>query len=332
MKRRIILRTGAATAFAALGTAPAARTEPAGVNQRFAVAVLPDTQILFSTGGAGPEPLHATLRYLLDRRVAFLAHLGDITEHGTTTELELAGRAFATVDGKLPYSVLAGNHDVTGDDQRGRTAYLDVFGPHRFRRAIGFLGASPDGYNSAHRFHAGGRAWLVLALDWRISDGGLAWAQGVLAANPTLPAIVTTHDLATADKQGTTTLSDHGRRLWQKLITKNDQIFLTVNGHHVPPGRTVLRNTAGHDVHVHVTNYQDRYQGGAAMIRLYHFDLARGRIDVETFAPWFLTRPAAGRTPLETEHSELTGDADRFTLTIDFEERFAGFTPKPAPR
>jgi hypothetical protein len=113
---------------------------------------------------------------------------------------------------------------------------------------------------------AGGRDWLFLALDWRASDKGLAWAHGVLDAHRTLPCVLTTHDLAAADAKGVATLSAHGQRLWDRLIRRNDQIFLTLNGHYWPPGRTVLRNDAGHDVHVHIANYQDRYDGGAAMI------------------------------------------------------------------
>jgi concanavalin A-like lectin/glucanase superfamily protein len=232
--------------------------------------------------------------------------------------------------------VLAGNHDVNSstDDQRGTTAYLETFGPQRFRGTPTFLGSSADGYNSAHVITAGGRRWLILALDWRISDNGLAWTHGILEQHPTLPAIVTTHDLAYADETGHASLSGNGQRLWDQLIKGNDQIFLTLNGHYWPPGRTVLKNTAGHDVHVHITNYQDRYYGGAAMIRLYHFDLARGRIDVETFSPWFLSRDPAKRTPLEAETIELTSDVDRFSLELDFTARFAGFAPpaRPAPR
>ncbi len=331
-----------APAAAALDISPAAATTRAfdKTDPRFSIAVLPDTQYLFDADSSDPTPLKATFRYLLDQRtednVAFLTHLGDITEHGTDQEIALAGATFRAIDGRLPYSVLAGNHDVRSstDDQRGDTAYLKVFGPDRFRGAATFLGASPDGYNSAHRLTAGGRQWLILALDWRISDGGLVWARTVLRANPALPAIVTTHDLAYADEAGTAHLSGNGQRLWDQLIKDNDQIFLTLNGHYWPPGRTVLRNAAGHDVHVHVTNYQDRYYGGAGMIRLYRFDLVRNRIDVETFAPWFLTRDPDRRTPLEEETIELTGDTDRFSLEIDFEERFAAFAPPviPAPR
>jgi hypothetical protein len=307
---------------------------------RFAIAVLPDTQYLFDADSADPSPLRETFRYLLEQRadanIVFMTHLGDVTEHGTAEEIALAGQTFRPLDGRMPYSVLAGNHDVDSrtDDQRGQTEYLKTFGPGRFSGMPTFVGATPDGYNSAHLLSAGGRTWLVLALDWRTSDGGLAWARGVIAQHARVPAIVTTHDLAWADESGQAYLSGNGQRLWDALIRDNDQVFLALNGHSWPPGRTVLTNAAGYDVHVHITNYQDRYYGGAGMIRLYMFDLARNVIDVETFSPWFLARDPEHRTPLEAETIELTSDVDRFSLAIDFDSRFAGFDPPvlPAPR
>jgi 3',5'-cyclic AMP phosphodiesterase CpdA len=307
---------------------------------RFTLAVLPDTQYLFDEDSSDPEPLRETFRYLVrqrsDANIAFMAHLGDVTEHGSEHEIGLAGDTFRTIDGQVPYSVLAGNHDVRSstDDQRGDTAYLRAFGPHRFATMPTFGGASTDGYNSFHVLHAAGRDWLILALDWRASDRGLQWAQSVLDARPTLPVILTTHDLAWADDAGTASLSTNGQRLWDRLIRRNDQVFLTLNGHYWPPGRTTLTNDAGHPVHVHIANYQDRYYGGAGMIRLYSFDLARNVIDVETFSPWFLARDPQRRSTLEAETIELTGPVDRFSVDIDFSERFDGFAPveQPAPR
>jgi hypothetical protein len=347
MERRSLLRAALAapaagvTAGMVTSTPAQAVVKSADPNSpRFAVAVLPDTQYLFDADSADPAPLRETFRYLLEQRaeanIVFMTHLGDVTEHGAADEIALAGDCFRKLDGQLPYSVLAGNHDVNSgsDDQRGATAYLKAFGPQRFAGMPTFVGASTDGYNSAHVLPAAGRQWLVLALDWRISDAGLAWARQIIAAHPTLPTIVTTHDLAYADAAGAATLSSNGQRMWDRLIRDHDQVFLTLNGHYWPPGRTTLRNAAGHDVHVHITNYQDRYYGGAAMIRLYTFDLARGVIDVETFSPWFLSRAAGVRTPLEAETIELTGPVDRFSVPIDFDRRFAGFAPPvlPAPR
>lgn len=102
-----------------------------------------------------------------------------------------------------------------------------------------------------------------------------------------------------------------------------------LGGHYWPPGRVTLQNDRGHDVHVHITNYQDRYYG-AGMVRLYAFDLARDVVDVRTLSPWLLAK----RTTLEAETVELTGDVDRFNIGIDFRARFAGFAPPvlPAPR
>lgn len=95
-----------------------------------------------------------------------------------------------------------------------------------------------------------------------------------------------------------------------------------------PPGRTVLTDDAGHDVHIHITNYQDRYYGGAGMIRLHAFDLVRDVIDVETCSPWFLGRDPEQRTPLEAETIELTGPVDRFSLSVDFERRLLLLGPR----
>jgi hypothetical protein len=305
---------------------------------RFTIAVLPDTQYLFDADSADPAPLRETFRYLTHERksgnIAFMTHLGDVTEHGSDHEIGLAGDTFRAIDGRVPYSVLAGNHDVNGstNDQRGDTAYLRTFGPHRFAKMPTFGGSSPDGYNSYHIIHAAGRQWLVLALDWRISSRGTQWAQGVIDANRKLPVILTTHELVWADDSGQAHLSGYGQTLWDQLVRRNDQIFLTLNGHYWPSGRTVLKNDAGNDVHAHITNYQDRYYGGAAMIRLYTFDLVRNVIDIETFSPWFLARDPGRRNPLEAETLELSGPADRFSLEIDFDRRFQGFAARvPTP-
>ncbi|ONI87706.1 Tat pathway signal sequence domain protein [Saccharothrix sp. ALI-22-I] len=339
-RRTFLLGTGGAAA-AGLVSSPAVAApdverggRPDPDSDRFTIAVIPDTQYLFDQDRGDSEPLDASLRYLLDHaghdNIVFISHLGDLTENGLKSEIEDIGRSFRALDRRrVGYSVLAGNHDLDSrtDDQRGRTPYLDEFGPHRFRESPTFRGASADGYNSFHVFKAAGREWLALALDWRMSAKGFAWARDVLAKHSKLPVILTTHELVYADDAGEAAFSDYGRRLWDELIKDNDQVFLTINGHFWPPGRAVLRNTAGNDVHVHITNYQDRYYGGSAMIRLYHFDLARNVIDVRTFSPWLQAKKSLNT--LARKEIELTGDTDRFSVPIDFARRFAGFAPVP---
>ncbi|WP_371663799.1 LamG-like jellyroll fold domain-containing protein [Streptomyces sp. NBC_00280] len=343
--RRTFLRAtaligAAATTSVALPTAAEAMTDqtrsswrPDTESRRFTLAVMPDTQYLFDGPSIDKAPVEASLRYLLehgrDENIVFLSHLGDLTQNGAAPEVAAIGEAFRLLDRRgVGYSVLAGNHDVKSSttDQRGASPYLDVFGPERFKRKKTFGGASADGYNTFHVFKAAGRQWLVLALDWRLSDKGYAWAKDVLAKHPTLPVILTTHELVVEDDS----LSDYGQQLWDRLIADHDQIFLTLNGHYWPAGRATRRNAAGHEVELHLTNYQNRYFGGAAMIRLYRFDLDRNTIDVETVSPWILGRAAKGLNELERQEIELSGEADRFSVDIDFTERFAGFAPVPA--
>ncbi|MFG2361133.1 LamG-like jellyroll fold domain-containing protein [Streptomyces mirabilis] len=337
--RATALIGAAATTSVALPavTAQAATREanwrPDADSRRFTLAVMPDTQYLFDGPSINPAPIEASLRYLLehgkDENIVFLSHLGDITENGGQDEFAAAGKAFELLDRRgVGYSVLAGNHDIRSstNDQRGATPYLDVFGPQRFRGKRTFGGASPDGYNTFHLFRAAGMEWLVLALDWRLSAQGYAWAKDVIAQHPKTPVILTTHELVVDDD----TLSSYGQQLWDQLIHDHDQIFLTLNGHYWPAARATRTNAAGHDVHLHLTNYQNRYYGGAAMIRLYRFDLDRNTIDVETISPWILGRAAKGLNELERQEIELSGDADRFSVAVDFEDRFAGFAPVPA--
>ncbi|MFI0089858.1 LamG-like jellyroll fold domain-containing protein [Streptomyces bobili] len=335
--RATALLGAAATASVALPAVTAEATpsgwRPDPDSRRFTLAVMPDTQYLFDGPSIDKAPVEASLRYLLEHgrneNIVFLSHLGDLTQNGTRAEVAAVSEAFTLLDRRrVGYSVLAGNHDVRSSttDQRGASPYLDAFGPGRFAGRPSFGGASPDGYHTFHVFRAAGREWMVLALDWRLSPQGYAWAADVLARHPKTPVVLTTHELVVEDDA----LSAYGQQLWDRLIKDHDQIFLTLNGHYWPAGRATRRNAAGNDVHLHLTNYQNRYFGGAAMIRLYRFDLDRNVIDVETVSPWILGRAAKGLNELERQEIELSGDADRFTVDIDFAERFAGFAPVPA--
>ena len=125
------------------------------------------------------------------------------------------------------------------------------------------------------------------------------------------------------DPQNDGALSSYGQTVWDSLINENDQVFLRLNGHYWPPGRVTMQNAAGHDVHLHITNYQNRYFGGAAMLRLYRFDLERNTIGVETLSPWAMSRPPEDHNVLAAQEARLTTAVDRFSVPVDFERRLA---------
>ncbi len=340
--------TRLAAAFFALSMVIVALAQPAASHaqssaKRFSIAVIPDTQYLFDQDRGNADVLKATVQWIIDNtekyNIVFTAHLGDLVENADASEFEAASAVFRMFDEKgIQYSVPAGNHDLkdsgTFSNARDKDeSFLNYFGAaKRLGDQKTFGGVSPDGYSSFFRFSGAGQDWLLFALDWQASEATLAWAQGVIDTNPKLPAILTTHQLVEDDGsgQGKATITEYGNYLWENLIRKNDQVFLTLNGHYWPPARTVVQNAAGHDVHMHITNYQDRYYGGAGTMRLYQFDLDQNTVDVSTFAPWVMAKPAAQRNALDV--AEYLDPVNHFTLPLGFAERFSGFSGinKPA--
>jgi hypothetical protein len=105
---------------------------------QFTLAVMPDTQFLYwgSQDSVNREPQEESFRYIVnnsgtpDNNIVFMAHLGDLTEDADPSSFEQVDKAFALLDSHgAAYSVLAGNHDVSGDDSRGDTPYLQTVTP-----------------------------------------------------------------------------------------------------------------------------------------------------------------------------------------------------------
>lgn len=314
-----------------------------GSSQRFSIAVIPDTQYLFDEDRYDPAVLQKTLQWIVDhtreKNIVFTVQLGDIVNNGLPTEFAMASDVFKILDNNnIQYGYAAGNHDINGglyDNERGPSPYLNYFGPSRIANQSSYCGATSDGYNTCHVFSGGGQRFLMLSLDWRASDATMAWAQAKLNEYPNVPTIITTHELVSPTTDLTSNaaaLSDYGQTVWDRLIKSNNQIFMTLNGHFWPSGQAVIKNLAGKEVYMHLTNYQDRYFGGSAMMRLYEFDLDEGTVDVHTFSPYWLSVPPSARPPLAKDEVRLTDTANEFTMKVNFKERFAPVVPvKPLP-
>ena len=113
-------------------SAPATPAPPPPKNiSSFAVAVLPDTQFYsrYATDAEnqqfmrkyGSEPYKAQTQWVADQAKAldipFLIHLGDVVDQqGKPDQWTVASKAMKILeDAKVPYSILAGNHDVILD-------------------------------------------------------------------------------------------------------------------------------------------------------------------------------------------------------------------------
>ncbi|MCG7328702.1 LamG-like jellyroll fold domain-containing protein [Achromobacter sp. ACRQX] len=336
---------------------PQPEPQPQPVNiSSFAVAVLPDTQFYsrYATDAEnqqfmrkyGSEPFKAQTQWVADHSkslgIPFLIHLGDVVDQQVKPDQwKVADAAMAILEeAKVPYSILAGNHDVildrdyvdassqasATDAQRNlaNEPYLKTFSADRAKNQATFGGRDPSGFHEYHVFEAEGQKFMVLSLSWRISDDALTWANQVIRANPTLPVILVNHQLLNIDKDGVTPLEvPYGLMLWDKLIRDNDQIFMTLNGHYHGAAHLTKTNAFGNSVEEMVVDYQMAYQGGNGLMRLYEFDLSNNEIRVLSFSPWVPQKP---KNTLNTfDQAILTGANEQFTIKMDFAKRFGGF-------
>jgi 3',5'-cyclic AMP phosphodiesterase CpdA len=334
--------------LATAAPAEAAGTEPAS---RFTLAVLPDTQFYSRYAesqfekpdryGEGNNPFAVQTRWLAENadtlHIPFVAHLGDVVDQvNQDVEWRTADEAMRTLDeADLPYSILAGNHDVRNsaddvfDDQYDLASepYLQYFGKDRSAGQSTYGGSDPTGMNTYHLFEAEGQQFMVLALSWRASDATLRWADEVMAQHPTVPVILTSHEVLNIEADGVTPKeTEYGLRLWDQLIKGNDQVFMTLNGHFHGSTQLVKTNDAGHAVTEIVMDYQMAYEGGNGYLGLFEFDLTNNTIFAQTASPWVVSKPQEKLTSYDQAFLEEPNQ--QFTIGIDFAERFAGFNPR----
>ncbi|WP_374945944.1 LamG-like jellyroll fold domain-containing protein [Agreia sp.] len=347
-----LMRAGAAAVVGAVSLSlltglPAAQAAPADdLGSRFTLAVLPDTQFYSRYSSDqfqpryGKDPFQVQTEWLTENRdelnIPFVTHVGDVVDQaGQEREWVAADEAMrAFDDADVPYSILPGNHDVldSNDDlddtqyDLSREPFLKWFGPTRAETVSTFEGSDPTGLNQFHVFEAQGQQYLALSLSWRVSDATIAWADSVLAANPTLPVILTTHQVIDIEADGISPKeTDYGLELWEKFIRSNDQVFMTINGHFHGESSLVKTNDFGHPVVQIVIDYQMAYEGGDGYLGLFEFDLSNGRINFQTASPWVTWKPQEKLTSYDQPF--LEGVNQQFTIPLDFATRFAGFAP-----
>ena len=343
-------------ALVALGCVASLGHAFAAPSSSFAVAVLPDTQFYsrYATAAEGSqfmrrygsEPYTAQTQWLAANArslaIPFVIHLGDVVDQqDKNDQWVVADNAMKVLEtARVPYSILAGNHDVTNgcgyngsqsdctDAQRdlAREPYLKWFPTTRATQNATFGGRDASGFNEYHVFEAQGQKFLVLSMSWRPSDAAFAWARNVIRSNPTLPVILSTHDGLAIASDGTTALqTPYSELLWERLIRDNDQVFLVINGHNHGSARTTRKNAYGRDVQEFVVDYQMAYQGGNAYMRVYEFDLSANKIRALSFSPWVPAKPRETLNQFDT--AVLTDPSNEFTIDFDFAQRFRAFNP-----
>lgn len=300
----------------------------------FTFAVVPDTQKYDGEGrhtkkgrapGVGPTT-NKQLDHIVDwllanaqkENIRFVAHTGDLTDMNNAPQWTFASNALARLDGKLPYAISPGNHDMvqpTGDAK----LFQSHFPSSRFSVNPWYVSTWDNNSGSCCLFENGAEKFVVVTLPCDAPDAAVTWASEQLVKYADRHAIVSTHrDLGAKDKKNGKKLTNDaaamkkakrsfdkeyepdlsllgrmewhkcygeggnsGVDLWKKLYSRHANIFMVVSGDQgqVKICRVDEKGEKGNQVH---SIMQDT---GCGFIRIFRFIPSEKRIACYTVDP-----------------------------------------------
>ncbi len=289
------------------------------------VVLLPDTQ---TYAEKYPQVLDSQIHWIANnaKDIDFVLQQGDLTQNNNDNEWLIIQKAFAKLNGKVPYVLAAGNHDMGSADGkfadvRNSSLYNKYFPLNEMQNLQGFGGVAEDGRldNAWYIFKTGKIKWLVLTLEFGPRNGILDWANDLIAKYPDYTVIVNTHSYMYSDSTrqgygdnwrpqaygvgkdtGQSRVND-GEDIWNKLVKKHSNTRFVFSGHVLNSGvgTLVSFNEAGYPVYQMLANYQEGVKGsimgGNGWLRILDMDFKKGTISVKTYSPFvnqYMDNPA----------------------------------------
>lgn len=279
-----------------------------GSDEPFTIAIIPDTQkyAYVSPSGGYPDIFIRQFQWLAEHaaaeNIALVLHVGDLTQHNTVSEWEVAQKSIYLLDDVIPYVLAIGNHDMgtagTGNDRS--TLFNSFFPVSRYATQPWFGGTFEPGRleNSYSTFSFGGQEFLVVSLEFLPRDAVLAWASEVVASHPNHNVIVVTHRHVGAD--GLLTASpgswdlpglggtNAGVDVWNKFLKLHPNIRFVFSGHvcHDAVPRGIRRGVHGNAVFDMLSDFSCGPNGGAGWLVLLRFFPPFDRAAVTVYSPF----------------------------------------------
>ena len=242
---------------------------------------------------AGQNYLANMYQWIVDnkesKKIEYVFGLGDITEHiSDTTEWQLAKTAVSKLNGVIPYSLTRGNHDSAAGFKNyiAVETYKNQFDAHYGSEYL----------NTCKKITICGVKYLMITLACDPTDMELGWAEKMVKENPDCRTIITTHsyvDNTGVPSSSITSLkipnSNAGKAIWEKLVSKYENIFMVISGHVADEDGfkyTNKKGVNGNTVHQLLINPQDVdfTIEPTGMLTLLHFGNDGKSISVENYS------------------------------------------------
>ena len=229
-------------------------------------------------------------QWILDNRarmnIQYMFHTGDLVDDShIEREWQQADAAFQLLDaGKLPYGVLAGNHDVSHLDEN-YNEFEKYFGYARYEDNSWYYGDDSDNKCHYDLISVEGIDFIMLYAGWGITEDEITWMNQVLAQYPERKAILNFHEYLLASGG----LGEIAQLIQDKVIRTNDNVMLVLSGHYHNAKAEVeyypKADGTTRKVYTLLFDYQNLQQGGMGYMRLMHFDTEKKKVIFRTYSP-----------------------------------------------
>jgi len=222
-------------------------------------------------------------------KIKYVLHTGDVVdEFDDQQQWIYADEYMRTLeDYKIPYGVLAGNHDV---DQLSNdySEFSKWFGEARYKDQAHYGESYKNNRGHYDLISAGGNDFIMIYMGWGVNDEDMEWINNVLKQYPDRKAILNFHEYLLVSGNR----SPIGEEIFQKVVEKNENVFLVLSGHY-HDSETLISDIdddqdgiADRKVYQMLGDYQGGPEGGQGYMKLLHFDQKNNRILVNTYSPY----------------------------------------------
>lgn len=213
----------------------------------------------------------------------FVMYLGDMVESkystnpdATEQEWKDASEFISMLDGKVPYSVILGNHDYDNwaTKDRSTTMFNKYFSYDKYSKTEYFGGAFKEGYmdNYYSLIKIGDVEYLIMCLEYGARFNVVNWADRIISEHSNARVIVTTHSYVEPDgslvdgndKHAPSITINYDKSnnavdIWEKCLKKHSNVFMAFSGH-LCSDYVVMRQDVGNHGNV-VTSFLVDAQG-----------------------------------------------------------------------
>lgn len=260
-------------------------------DKQFTFAWLTDTQY-YNSNPDWNHYFQSEVSYILQQRtidnIKYVIHTGDIVDNSKQAyQWVNADNVLKQFDNaKMPYGVLAGNHDVSQLNNDYSDYWLN-YPESRFSSNGVYGGSYQNNRGHYDLISAGGNDFIIVYMGWDIGQSEYDWLNQVLQEHKDRKAILCFHDYLY-----TNGLRDAvGDGLFENVVKKNSNVIMTLNGHyHGAARRTddIDDNGDGipdRTVYQILYDYQAGPEGGEGFLRYITFDTDANTVHFSTYSP-----------------------------------------------